>query len=358
MFSRINAKNFRGLRNATLQGLKRINIITGENGCGKTSLLEAAFLLAGGANATLSVTLSGLRNDTSFSLGSDRIFKGLFRYLDPSLPIELEAEGDFRPKLKKTRRKLKITSIITPQEAPGSTAPTSKISGVKFEFDSPSGKEVGSVEWFANGEATPVRQGGGLTLRPKLGSNPDLINGHFISPFRALWDQAHKLLTDLTKQNKVKDVIEHLRIVDSRLQNLLPLSEDEIKVIYADIGASSLVPVALQGSGFVNVLHIVLDSVSLVDGILIIDEIEDGLHHTVIDKLIQFLFSVSVFNNLQIFVTTHSDEILERFALLAKAKQFDDLSLYRVVRTDEKEQINCYSAEDLISSRETLIELR
>ena len=358
MFSRMNVKNFRGLRNATLQGLKRINIITGENGCGKTSILEAAFLLDGAANATLAVSLFGFRNDTTFTAGSDRIFKGLFRYLDPSLPIELEAEGDFRRNLKKTSRKLAITAIVTPQESPGSTAPTKKISGVTFECNGPTGKNIGSIQWTTNGDQTSPARVGGISLRSQVASNPDLTQAHFISPFRELWDQAHKLLTDLTKQNRVKEVVEYLRIADSRLQNLLPLSEDEVKVIYADIGASSLVPVALQGSGFGNVLHIVLDSVSLVNGMLMIDEIEDGLHHSVIDKLIRFLFSISVTNNLQIFATTHSDEILERFAFLAKSERFDDLALYRVVRTDMEERISSYTVEDLISSRETMIELR
>jgi len=40
-----------------LNGLARINLITGLNGSGKTSILEAAFLISGAANASLAASL-------------------------------------------------------------------------------------------------------------------------------------------------------------------------------------------------------------------------------------------------------------------------------------------------------------
>src|SRR2546427_4923703 len=46
MLKSFNIQNFRCFRNVSLDGLKRFNTIVGDNGSGKTSLLEAMFLVA------------------------------------------------------------------------------------------------------------------------------------------------------------------------------------------------------------------------------------------------------------------------------------------------------------------------
>ncbi len=358
MLSKIQVKNFRGLRNATIDGLKRVNIITGENGAGKTSLLEAAFLLGGAANAGLTLSLFSFRNDTTITPDSDRMFKGLFRYLDPTITVELTAEETARNGSSKKKRKLVIKPIISREEATGSTTPKKKISGVVYEFDGPSGRNTSSLQWTTREDSSSQGAKRVVSLKAETARNPDLTQGYFLSPRREVWEEAHKLLTDLTKANKVQEVVKHMRMIDSRLQNLLPLSEDGVNVIYADVGAPSLMPASLQGSGFGNVLQIVLDSFSSVDGMLMIDEVEDGLHHSVIDKLIRYLFFICNFNKLQIFITTHSEEILGRFASLSQSERFSDLGLFRVVSGETSEQVNSYTVEDLISSRETQLELR
>ncbi len=359
MFTRIRIRRFRGIEDLTLPDLKRINIITGENGSGKSSVLEAAFALGGAANAHITISLFGFRNDTRFTPGADRMFKGLFRNLDPNKSIELEADGDFRRKFRTKGRRLSITQMATPTPIQGSTAETRKMTGLQFECDGPSGKYLGTMSWTTPFQIpSPTEPAKTVSLKTTVKDNPDLILAHYVSPFRELWEQAHQQLTVLTKTNKVKDVVEQLRMVDPRLQNLLPLIEDDVPTIYADIGASTLVPVSLQGSGFTNVMHIVLDTFALSNGMLMIDEIEDGLHHTVLDKLISYLFIASELNRIQIFITTHSDEMLERFALLARAKRFDDLALFRISRDGEATVASSYSTDDLISSRESNLELR
>ena len=47
MLRSINIKNFRGFKDVTIDRCARINILVGENGSGKTALLEGLFLAAG-----------------------------------------------------------------------------------------------------------------------------------------------------------------------------------------------------------------------------------------------------------------------------------------------------------------------
>ena len=47
MVDSVNIRNFRSFSDVKIDGCRRINIIVGENGSGKTALLEALFLAAG-----------------------------------------------------------------------------------------------------------------------------------------------------------------------------------------------------------------------------------------------------------------------------------------------------------------------
>ncbi len=53
MLQRLCISNFRGLRDVKVDDLGRINLVTGRNNAGKTTLLEALFLLVGAANARM-----------------------------------------------------------------------------------------------------------------------------------------------------------------------------------------------------------------------------------------------------------------------------------------------------------------
>jgi predicted ATP-dependent endonuclease of OLD family len=49
------------------------------------------------------------------------------------------------------------------------------------------------------------------------------------------------------------------------------------------------------------------------DGVLLIDEIENGIHYTNYKKLWQIIFQASVDANCQLFITTHSKECIAAF---------------------------------------------
>src|SRR5713101_8522765 len=49
MIESLSVSNFRGIEKLELHGLRRINVIVGENSSGKTALLESIFLAGGGS---------------------------------------------------------------------------------------------------------------------------------------------------------------------------------------------------------------------------------------------------------------------------------------------------------------------
>lgn len=65
MLERIAIRHFRGFRELEMARMGRVNLLTGRNNAGKTSLLEAVFLLSGGGNARLAVAANVVRTVTS-----------------------------------------------------------------------------------------------------------------------------------------------------------------------------------------------------------------------------------------------------------------------------------------------------
>ena len=357
MLKEFYAKNFRCFKEIKIQNLKRINVFTGANGCGKTSLLEIPFLLAGANNARLVMSLYNFRNESDIVPGYDRFFKDIFYDLDISNPIEVWSRGDFKKNTRTTKRTLKIA----PTESKLAGFSDEKIEGLNFDFLGPSGNKQGRIFWEAKApsDGSSVKSLLKYQLSIKTPPSKDQLSAYFASPyFREVWEQAHRLLTDLTKKNRMNSVIDNLKIIEPKLKNLLPLSEDKLSVIYADIGRKNLLPASLLGGGFVNMLHIILDASVIENGILLIDEIEDGLHFSIMRKLIKFLFTISEKNNIQLFISTHSEEILDAFAEVAKESNFSDIGLFRLSRKGGIGKATLFTVDDIISSRKINAELR
>ena len=357
MLKEFYARNFRGFKEIKIKNLKRINVFTGANGCGKTSLLEIPFLLAGANNAQLVISLYNFRNESELIPGYDRFFKDIFYDLDISNSIELWSRGEFRKNLKTTKRTLKIT----PTESKFDELGQEKINGLKFDFRGPNGPKQGKIFWESETQSvdSSVKTQVKHRLTVKTPQSKDSMQCYFASPYyTGVWGQAHRLLTDLTKKGKMRSLIENLKIIESSLENLLPLSEQRISVIYADIGRENLLPVSLLGGGFANMLHIILDASVIQNGIFLIDEIEDGLHFSIISKLIEFLFTISEKNNIQLFVSTHSEEIINAFVNAATKKNFSDIGLFRLSKKEGVEKATFFSINEIVSSREMNAELR
>ena len=66
----------------------------------------------------------------------------------------------------------------------------------------------------------------------------------------------------------------------------------------------------MQGDGLRRYLNIVAASANPMNNILLIDEIENGLHYSAYKKLWEAIFALATTTNKQVFVTTHSKETL------------------------------------------------
>jgi AAA15 family ATPase/GTPase len=61
-YSDLQISNFRSVKDLSLDGFSRVNLFTGKNNCGKTTILEALFVLSGMSNPNLPITINTFRD--------------------------------------------------------------------------------------------------------------------------------------------------------------------------------------------------------------------------------------------------------------------------------------------------------
>ena len=110
-------------------------------------------------------------------------------------------------------------------------------------------------------------------------------------------------------------------------------------------GASSPIPLKALGDGISRMLGIVLSLVSSRDGLLLIDEVENGIYYEVQEEMWSAIFSIATRLNVQVVATTHSSDAIRAFSRAAAASADDGYvyrlehanGIYRTVMFDESE---------------------
>jgi AAA15 family ATPase/GTPase len=91
------------------------------------------------------------------------------------------------------------------------------------------------------------------------------------------------------------------------------------------------VPVSYMGQGFERLLTLMLALLSSAGGTLIVDEVEDGLHHSVMEAVWKAIIAAAHKHDVQVFATTHSLEAIE--AAVEGSKDYKgSLAFYRLER--------------------------
>ncbi len=88
MYNSVKLQNFRCFDDVSISSLARINLISGRNGVGKTSLLEALWLLSNPTDPEFALKLSKLRR---ISVDTGILFSDLFHDFDVTKKISLSA---------------------------------------------------------------------------------------------------------------------------------------------------------------------------------------------------------------------------------------------------------------------------
>jgi hypothetical protein len=152
-------------------------------------------------------------------------------------------------------------------------------------------------------------------------------------------------------------VIETLRVVDPRLKRLRVLDTGTGPSIHADFGEGKFLPASVAGRGFGRILTLACVLVDNAGGLVLVDEIEDGLHYSVLPNVWRAVIDLAEKSSVQIFATTHSYECVEA-ALGASGDSEDKLVLYRLSRRDGDIRATRVGLESMRAAADFALELR
>ena len=109
-----------------------------------------------------------------------------------------------------------------------------------------------------------------------------------------------------------------------------------------------------MGDGINRILTIILAMVNCENGYLFVDEFENGLHHSVQEKLWEIIFYLSERLNIQVFATTHSNDTIKAFGEVANSKlEYSDAQLIQLRNVKGIISAVLFNTDDVETAMET-----
>lgn len=350
MLKTVRIRNFRGFTDLTLDSLERVNLLAGANGTGKTAVLEALFLHVGANNPEIGVRINVFRGLTAFKADLDDLFASLFHRYDLDEAVEITSTDDQGIEHSLTIRLSDIS--VTPLEPsngndrPDSLSTTISAREVRFEYADSEGKRATVNGWLTT-------EGLRVQIGKPWGGQAIFLATRYHSPA----EDAQRF-SELAVQMQQQPLVESLKLVEPRLSSLSVQAMGNVALVYGDIGLGRLIPVDLMGQGTSRLLSIMLAIVSQQASTVLIDEIENGLHHSVMTQVWKAIAKAARAAEVQVFATTHSWECLRAAHEAFSQDEQYDFCLHRLERVDDTVRVVTLDRDTLDTAIEVGLEVR
>jgi hypothetical protein len=355
----LHVKNYRSLDNVRIGKLGRLNLVTGRNNVGKTSLLEAVRLWAARTDANALLDIIDARDE---SLLPDKEIK----------PDQDERRGENSllgalclfagyPTIDEVRDRIEIVGngatlsvAIADRELEQGNLPGlqqqldglgEKTRVLQLSFDSPKK----SIDLPLPAYYSAYRRRRFLELRPSerqasipcvsLGSSTlDSIESFSTA---SLWD-------NIALTNKEDFVLRGLQLIDRRIDRVNFIQGGRLgrfPVIKLQ-GVDRPIPLHGLGDGVTRIFEIMLALVNAENGFLLIDEFENGLHYSVQAMAWKTVLELATTLNIQVFATSHSNDCVEAFEQVSE-NAADEMVLVRLTRGENGVRAETLESEKL-----------
>ena len=359
MFSQVEIKNFRGIKELKVENLKKFNVFVGDNGSGKTSILDAVYIAINPNNPDLSRKTNLFRNIDEDQEKLERFWKLFFYNFDLSNNISINCLLT-----KNEKRNLQIKPIFEFQKEEylkslGKISSDSKmkknITGLNINFDINGKKYESEINQKEQKMTT-----GEIEFRPLPRADEkynELLTGVYLNSSTVqnqinMYGRLNNII-ELKKKNKV---IKFLRNFKGSISDI---SFDGRRINIIDDDFDKSVPLNIYGDGLTRGLSYYLAALDN-NKIILIDEIENGLHWSKQMVIFKYLYEISKeFKDIQFFMTSHSYDAVK--SLYKTAKEFDfmnDVNICRVESVNSKSRIEYFNEDDLKYFLDNELELR
>jgi AAA15 family ATPase/GTPase len=394
MFRSIKIENFRGFKHFELQQLGRINLLVGLNNSGKTSILEAVQLLCSRTN--LEPLTEIMLNRGEYFRNDDELRGN--RY-DSHLDIrhlffghEIQSKSRFSISCVNGKLRERLIGAIEPypikknyskltQESPEQLAfidPESEdINLPRFiiiwEQSKPQEKRTSSFQVLSNGglplfsgrlESVAFSSSGRSPSKESLKS--ESFRTQFISSSSLNIDKAAELFDQIVLTPNEDLVEEALQIIEPEIERIALVRSERTRLSTNNRGgfiirlrdSDQRIPIGSMGDGVWRILTLALAIVCAKGGVLLVDEIDTGLHFSTMSKMWKLIWETARKLDVQVFATTHNSDCWTSLAMIAEEAENteDEISIQRIER--DKGKAVAFSKQEIVIAAERGIEVR
>ena len=309
----IDINGFRGIKDLSISDFSKINIVVGDNNSGKTTFLESIQLLftklqlAYLRNIINQRTILN-RNKSSFYVSFIKMFNS--ELADDFLNFDIYAKSDVgelrievsgKEVIIPGEEALRLSSMPPRERTIYKRTSTDLIDKAKM-FEGRIISQIGKKIQEKSFRCTSLDTGfSGVTLEKDV---------QYISSFGHLQQDLLKNIVDNLEYKKL--AIEILRQFDSTIEDVCYTKADDGTMLESIITNAGInMPFSVYGDGIKKILFILNKLYDSTDSILLIDEIETGLHKKYYETLFPVLFTLADKLNVQLFIATHSIEVID-----------------------------------------------
>lgn len=312
-FSEISIQHYRKLQQLDIRHLNRINIFAGKNNSGKTTLLEAVYLLSQLNDLNAFIELE--RNRGKFT---DRFNP---KWLDKNFyePVELSALFG----------EMKISITFAKEQTSEHIEKSGYISSIVADADVNGETLTSSFHLFSDKEPELYYQKSNI-----------LCHAAFTSPYRyneGLLRKAHALAV---RERFFDDIIRFIQEkIDLSLHRIQMVNIEGENRFYVHTNVFDYdFDLTKYGEGVQRVFEIALLMGYCRNGILCIDEFESAIHKNLLRDFSKFVHQLAEQFNVQVFLTTHSKECIDAF--IENGYRYEDITAF-VLREKADGTIEC-----------------
>jgi len=326
MINELSISHFKQLKNIHLSKIAPITVIGGRNNTGKTSLLEALFMFYDRGNPELIIRQFNWRGINHLDLSPSGIWAPIFYAYDmsKSITINVKQTDNTNEKLEirhneKYNKVIRTTPYVVTLPQTHITTKQHPTESLDFLY-SQNGQPTGQVHCVIEGPQI------GLHIEELRKSKTNVV--YVSSGTQSNPNEDAVRFGKIDIAGGVDELVDGLKVIEPRLKSLSTISLGNQSLIYGDIGMGRKVPISFMGEGTAKLLSIILSIATCKNGMVLIDELENGIHYTVHAKLWDLLARLSKKYNCQIIATTHSYEILKSLKNDIADKQEQKLFAY------------------------------
>ena len=324
-------QNFRGFTDVALDDIRRVNIVVGQNGAGKTAFLEALFA----ATLDSPVPILQIRQSRGLPAGAmptmqesmqtelwEYLLKDLFRDYDTSKPVTISIKGTHG--YERTLRIFRGSKPVLLSLNDSAATPKSIPSPISFEWKQGSRKKAITI--------TPELsfQKGSMSL--SMSSTPSLaVKGRFLQGI--IYPQA-EMFSKLKINGAAANFLQEIKQQYPDIEDMSVESEYGNSMIFVrQESHKRRIPINLASYGLSKITAVLLSITSLPGGVLFIDDLENGVYCRRHEKFWQQIAEFCRTYETQFFASVHSVEALNGI-FPAMRDSPEDFSLIRVYRED------------------------